>query len=163
MRKPIENLAISNDLSNVKLKTHPRKNCREFRRDREPSRIPVRPLEHLRNKSRKLRDYLQTSVFVQVRQSPVHWYVKVRKASQIEGNTKKRRNFTQDIRKYPGGGYSLIWAIRGRAALQGTVFWPRCPKQCQNLSQTGYGITSRETFTQSASRFFLFLACEKLF
>ena len=28
-----------------------------------------------------------------------------------------------------GGGYSLIWAIRGRAAEQGMVFWPRCPKQ----------------------------------
>ena len=27
------------------------------------------------------------------------------------------------------GGYSLIWAIRGRAAGQGMVFWPRCPKQ----------------------------------
>ena len=28
-----------------------------------------------------------------------------------------------------GGAYSLIWAIRGRAAGQGMVFWPRCPKQ----------------------------------
>ena len=28
-----------------------------------------------------------------------------------------------------GGGHSLIWAIRGRAAGQGMVFWPRCPKQ----------------------------------
>ena len=28
-----------------------------------------------------------------------------------------------------GGGYSLIWAIRGHAAGQGMVFWPRCPKQ----------------------------------
>ena len=28
-----------------------------------------------------------------------------------------------------GGGNSLIWAIRGRAAGQGMVFWPRCPKQ----------------------------------
>ena len=31
----------------------------------------------------------------------------------------------------PGGGgeHSLIWAIRGRAAGQGMVFWCRCPKQ----------------------------------
>ena len=29
----------------------------------------------------------------------------------------------------PGGGHSLIWAIRGRVAGQGMVFWPRCPKQ----------------------------------
>ena len=27
------------------------------------------------------------------------------------------------------GGYSLIWAIRGRAAGQGMVFWPCCPRQ----------------------------------
>jgi len=27
------------------------------------------------------------------------------------------------------GGYSLIWAIRGCAAGQGMVFWPRCPEQ----------------------------------
>ena len=27
------------------------------------------------------------------------------------------------------GGHSLTWAIRGRAAGQGMVFWPRCPKQ----------------------------------
>ena len=27
------------------------------------------------------------------------------------------------------GEYSLIWAIRGRAAGQGMFFWPRCPKQ----------------------------------
>ena len=32
-------------------------------------------------------------------------------------------------RSSPGGGHSLIWAIRGRAAGQGIVFWPRCPKQ----------------------------------
>ena len=29
----------------------------------------------------------------------------------------------------PRGGHTLIWAIRGRAAVQGMVFWPRCPKQ----------------------------------
>ena len=28
-----------------------------------------------------------------------------------------------------GGGFSLIWAIRGRATGQGMFFWPRCPKQ----------------------------------
>ena len=27
------------------------------------------------------------------------------------------------------GGHSLVWAIWGRAAGQGMVFWPRCPKQ----------------------------------
>ena len=28
-----------------------------------------------------------------------------------------------------GGGTLLFWAIRGRAARQGMVFWPRCPEQ----------------------------------
>ena len=28
-----------------------------------------------------------------------------------------------------GGGHSLIWAIQGRAAGQGILFWPRCPKR----------------------------------
>ena len=64
-----------------------------------------------------------------------------------------------------GGGHSLIWALRGRAAGQGMVFWPRCPKQGIQfdlplpytgsepvLNSTGYGITSRETLTQNASK-----------
>ena len=37
-----------------------------------------------------------------------------------------RRNMNES----PGeGGYSLIWAIWGRAAGQAMVFWPCCPKQ----------------------------------
>ena len=28
-----------------------------------------------------------------------------------------------------GGGHSLIWPIRGRAAGQGMFFWPLCPEQ----------------------------------
>ena len=28
-----------------------------------------------------------------------------------------------------GAGFSLIWAVRKRAAGQGMVFWPRCPIQ----------------------------------
>ena len=39
--------------------------------------------------------------------------------------------FSQSGLKSPGtrGEYSIIWAIRGRAARQGMVFWHRCPKQ----------------------------------
>lgn len=33
------------------------------------------------------------------------------------------------LTKPGGGGHSLIRAIRERAAGQGMVFWPRCPKQ----------------------------------
>ena len=35
-----------------------------------------------------------------------------------------------NLNSIPGGvEYSLIWVIRGRAAGQGMVFLPRCPKQ----------------------------------
>ena len=41
----------------------------------------------------------------------------------------------------PGGGHSLIWPIRGRAAGQGMVFGLLCPEQgiqfYANLSYTG--------------------------
>ena len=40
MSEPIENHAISK-LSNVDLNKHLCKHCRGFRRDREPSRIPI--------------------------------------------------------------------------------------------------------------------------
>ena len=33
-----------------------------------------------------------------------------------------------NVNERPGGGHSLIWVIRVRAAGQGMVFWPRCPK-----------------------------------
>jgi len=36
-------------------------------------------------------------------------------------------DMTADITR--GEGYSLIWAIQGRAAAQGMVFRPLCPEQ----------------------------------
>ena len=45
LSEPIENHAISNELSNVNnVKKHLHKHYRVFRRDREPSRIPIRTL-----------------------------------------------------------------------------------------------------------------------
>ena len=43
----------------------------------------------------------------------------------------ERKNLENAVGKpvVGGGGYSLIWAIRGRAAGEGMVLWPRCPKQ----------------------------------
>ena len=49
----IEKHAISTELSNVNREKHRRKSHRACRRDCEPSRIPVRSLKRLRNKSRK--------------------------------------------------------------------------------------------------------------
>jgi len=42
-----------------------------------------------------------------------------------------KRSTVGAFARYPlgPGGYSLIWAIRGCAAGQGMVFWPRCPEQ----------------------------------
>ena len=51
----IEKHAISTELCNVNREKHKLKSHRVFRRDREPSRIPIRSLKSLRNKSRKVR------------------------------------------------------------------------------------------------------------
>ena len=54
----IEKHAISTELSNVNREKHRRKSHRVCRRDREPSRIPIRSLKRLRNKSRKVRKFV---------------------------------------------------------------------------------------------------------
>ena len=51
----IEKHALSTELSYVNREKHRRKSHRVCRRDREPSRIPIRSLKRLRNKSRKVR------------------------------------------------------------------------------------------------------------
>ena len=61
MNLSTENHVIPNELSNLQ------KRHRIFRRDREPSRIPVRTLELLSNKSRKVRE-LFTNVSVEYTQ-----------------------------------------------------------------------------------------------
>ena len=61
----IEKHAISTELSNVNREKHRRKSHRVCRRDREPSRIPIRSLKMLRNKSRKVRN-LSMHVFSHV-------------------------------------------------------------------------------------------------
>ena len=52
----IEKHAISTELCNVNREKHKLKSHRVRRRDREPSRIPIRSLKSLRNKSRKVRE-----------------------------------------------------------------------------------------------------------
>ena len=53
----IEKHAISTELCNVNREKHELKSHRVCRRDREPSRIPIRSLKSLRNKSRKVREF----------------------------------------------------------------------------------------------------------
>ena len=54
----IEKHAISTELCNVNREKHKLKSHRVCRRDREPSRIPIRSLKSLRNKRRKVREFV---------------------------------------------------------------------------------------------------------
>ena len=60
LSEPVENYyVIPSEPSNHNLaKNRPQKRHRTFRRDREPSRIPVRTLQRLSNKSRKVREFV---------------------------------------------------------------------------------------------------------
>ena len=56
------------------------KRHRTFRRDREPSRIPVRTLQRLSNKSRKVREFVyKCTCSSTLQSSKMHCYFKVRK------------------------------------------------------------------------------------
>ena len=58
----IEEHAISTELCNVNREKHRHKSHRVCRRYREPSRIPIRSLKRLRNKSRKVRKIVYARV-----------------------------------------------------------------------------------------------------
>ena len=58
----IEKHAISTELCNVNREKHKLKSQRVCRRDREPSRIPTRSLKSLRNKSRKVREFVYAHI-----------------------------------------------------------------------------------------------------
>ena len=51
-------MVYQTELSNVNLNDHQCKHRRQFRRDRQPTRIPIRSLKNLRNKSRKVRKFV---------------------------------------------------------------------------------------------------------
>ena len=53
----IEKHAVSTELCNVNREKHKLKSHPVCRRDREPTRIPIRSLKSLRNKSRKVREF----------------------------------------------------------------------------------------------------------
>lgn len=76
-----ENRVISNELSNLNLdKKHLQKRHRIFSRDREPGRIPVRTLERLSNKSRKVREFIYKCMYSSTPQSSkMQCYIKVMK------------------------------------------------------------------------------------
>ena len=65
----IEKHAISTELSNVNREKHRRKSHRVCRSDREPSRIPIRSLKRLRNKTRKVMKFVYARI---LHVSPCH-------------------------------------------------------------------------------------------
>ena len=58
----IEKHAISTELSNVNREKHKLKSHRVCRRDREPSRIPIRSLKSLSNNSRKVGEFVYARI-----------------------------------------------------------------------------------------------------
>ena len=58
----MEKHAISTELCNVNREKHKLKSHRVCRRDREPSRIPIRSLKSLKNKSRKVREFVYARI-----------------------------------------------------------------------------------------------------
>ena len=76
----IEKHAISTELSNVNREKHRRKSHRVCRRDREPSRIPIRSLKRLRNKSRKVRKFVYARILSCIpMSSTLYCYVNAKK------------------------------------------------------------------------------------
>ena len=75
----IENHVIPNELSNLTLdKKHLQKRHRNFRGYREPSRIPVRTLQRLSNKRRKVREFVYKCICSSTpKSSKMHCYIKV--------------------------------------------------------------------------------------
>ena len=79
MSEPIENHAISK-IYTADLNSHQFKHRRRFRRDREPSRIPIRSLKRPRNKSRKVREFVHDYILSCLpMSSSVYCHVIVRK------------------------------------------------------------------------------------
>ena len=84
MNEPsIENHAISNklstELSNMNLKPI-HKHRRVSRRNREPSRLPIRTMERLKNKSRSVRMLVYERICLTIpKSSKLYCYVKARK------------------------------------------------------------------------------------
>ena len=76
----IEKHAISTELSNVNREKHRHNSHRDCRRDREPSRAPIRSLKMLRNKSRKVRKFVYAICLPCIPiSSTLHCYVNAKK------------------------------------------------------------------------------------
>ena len=97
----IEKHAISTELCNVNREKHRHKSHRVCRCDREPSRIPIRNLKRLRNKSRKVRKFVYARILSCIPvSSTLYRYVNAKKL--LNKRTFKfncRERIRQSIRK----------------------------------------------------------------
>ena len=76
----IEKHAISTERTYVNREKHRHKSHRVCRRDREPSRIPIRSLKRLRNKSRKVRKFVYARILSCIpMSSTLYCYVNAKK------------------------------------------------------------------------------------
>ena len=82
------------------------KHCRVSIRDREPSRIPVRIMERLKNKSRKVRMFVYERIRLTIpKSSKLYCYVKARKQKNkanftLECSDKLNHHLKRRLRKY---------------------------------------------------------------
>ena len=76
----IEKHSLSTELSIINREKHKYKSHRVCRRDREPSRIPIRSLKRLRNKSRKVRKFVYARILSCIpMSSTLYCYVNAKK------------------------------------------------------------------------------------
>ena len=91
MSEPIENHAVANELSDVNRKEHPSKHRSALRRDREPSRIPVRTLKRPRNKDRTARELAYKCIRSSTPESSkMRCFIKVRKHQNTSRDKKSK-------------------------------------------------------------------------
>ena len=105
----IEKHALSTELSNVNREQHKRKSHRVCRRDREPSRIPIRSLKSLRKKSRKVRELVYARILSYIPMpSILYCYVKATKLlnkTTFQFNCHERVRKSKRKKKYYGSRY----------------------------------------------------------
>ena len=82
MNEPfIKKYVISTELSNVSREKHRRKSHRVCRPDHEPSRIPIQSLKRLRNKSKKVRKFVNARILSCIpMSSTLYCYVNAKKS-----------------------------------------------------------------------------------
>ena len=133
----IEKHAISTESCNVNREKHKLKSHRVCRRDREPSRIQIRSLKSLRNKSRKVREFVYARVLSCFPiSSTLYCYVNAKTIF-------KKRNLCQSIRevKYRASRYLTLFSCNKRTCL--------CKSETHVANYCKYKLQQKESFSQT--------------